>query len=284
MPVIEAPAKINLTLRVLRRRDDGFHEIATRMAPLQLADRLTLEALPGAAAGTVQFSCDDPAVPGDETNLAVKAVRALEQLTGRLPGVRMHLEKRIPHGAGMGGGSSDAAAVLRGLAALFSPALPAEGLAQAAAAVGSDVPFFLHGCVCDCTGRGEIVTPASDFAWCPRVLLLKPPFGVPASTAYRRWQASREVPGFAYAPQPSPGGELFNDLERPVFEKYPVLGTLKLRLLDCEGVAAALLSGSGATVFAILEADAEAAGIVAAAQEEIGEELWWCETALRSAR
>jgi 4-diphosphocytidyl-2-C-methyl-D-erythritol kinase len=150
---LEAPAKINLSLRILRRREDGFHEIATRMAPLQLADRITLEMLPGAAPGTVAFRCDDATVPRDEENLAVQAVRALEKSTGLLPGVRIHLEKKIPHGAGLGGGSSDAAAVLSGLDRLFSPSVPAATMAAAAAAVGSDVPFFLHGGVCDCTGR-----------------------------------------------------------------------------------------------------------------------------------
>ena len=275
---LSAPAKINLSLRVLRRREDGFHEIATRMAPLALADRVTLERLDGAA-GRVEFSCDDPTVPGDETNLAVKAVRVLEKITGPLPAVRIHLEKRIPHGAGLGGGSSDAAAVLRGLRELV-PVLSLQMLQQAAAATGSDVPFFLHGCVCDCTGRGETVRPVPDFAWHPRVLLLKPPFGVATPGAYARWRESREVPGLTYASQPSPGGELVNDLERPVFAKYPVLGVLKARLLACEGVTAALMSGSGSTVFAVLEPAANAADIIAAAQHEIGAELWSCETAL----
>src|SRR5688572_19071646 len=133
MIVREAPAKVNLSLRVLRQRDDGFHEILTRMAPLTLADRISMERPHGGVHGTVAFTCDDPCVPGDETNLAVKAVRALERHTGPLPGVRIHLEKRIPNGAGLGGGSSDAAAVLQGLNELFSLSLPAGALARAAA-------------------------------------------------------------------------------------------------------------------------------------------------------
>ena len=281
MLTLEAPAKINLSLRVLRRREDGFHEIATRMAPVALADRLTLELLPGVASGVVEFSCDDASVPADETNLAVKAVRALELHTGPLPAVRIHLEKRIPHGAGLGGGSSDAAAVLRGLNELLALQLSAETLAAAAAATGSDVPFFLSGSVCDCTGRGEVVTAVPDFSWRPRVLLLKPPFGVSTPEAYRRWKESREVTGLPYAAQQTPGGELLNDLERPAFEKYPVLGLLKARLLACEGVTAALMSGSGSTVFAILEPSANAAAVISAAQEVIGGELWCCDTELR---
>ena len=281
MLTLDAPAKINLSLRVLCRREDGFHEITTRMAPLALADRLTMELAHGAVPGMVEFTCDDPSVPGDETNLAVKAVRALETHAGVLPAVRIHLEKRIPHGAGLGGGSSDAAAVLRGMNELLALNLSVKTLAEAAAAVGSDVPFFLHGCVCDCTGRGETVTPVPDFSWHPRVLLVKPPFGVATPEAYRRWMDSREVPGLPYAAQQTGGGELVNDLERPAFEKYPVLGTLKARLLACEGVTAALMSGSGSTVFAILEPAVNAAAVISAAQEEIGAELWCCDTALR---
>ncbi len=279
MLTLEAPAKINLSLRVLRRREDGFHEITTRMAPLALADRVTLETLTNDPPGTVHFTCDDATVPADETNLAVKAVRALEKHTGPLPALRIHLEKRVPHGAGLGGGSSDAAAVLRGLGELSG--ISAAALQAAAADTGSDVPFFLHGCACDCTGRGEEVVPVSGFDWHPRLLLLKPPFGVATPDAYKRWQDSHEMPGFLYFPQYTPGGELCNDLERPVFEKYPVLGLLKSHLLTCPGVQGALMSGSGSTVFAVLTPEADAAAITAAAEEVIGAGLWTCDTALR---
>lgn len=282
MLTLEAPAKINLSLRVLRRREDGFHEIVTRMAPLALADRISLERRQGPA-GRVEFTCDAPTVPGDETNLAVRAVRELEKLRGVLPGMRIHLEKHIPHGAGLGGGSSDAATVLRGVNQLLELNLPVAVLQEAAAATGSDVPFFLYRCVCDCTGRGETVTPVPDFSWRPRILLLKPPFGVATPDAYQRWAGSREVPGLPCGAQPSPAGELVNDLERPVFEKYPVLGLLKARLLTCPGVQAALMSGSGSTVFAVLTDDADAEQITSTAREEIGEELQSFDTTLRPA-
>lgn len=278
---LDAPAKINLSLRVLRRREDGFHEIATRVVPLALADRLTLERLPGAPDGQMEFTCDDATVPGDETNLVVKAVRALEQATGKLPAVRIHLEKRVPHGAGLGGGSSDAAAVLRGLRELLAADWSGAVLHEAAAAVGSDVPFFLHSGVCDCTGRGEMVTPVPGWNWRARILLLKPPFGVPTPDAYGRWAGSRETPGLTYGPQSVDGAELVNDLERPVFAKYPVLGLLKARLLETAGVRAALMSGSGSTVFAVLEEKADAAPLLEAARELIGDELWSCDTSLR---
>ena len=113
------------------------------------------------------------------------------------------------------------------------------------------------------------------------MLLVKPPFGVSTPEAYRRWKDSREVPGLPYAAQQTPCGELVNDLERPVFEKYPVLGTLKSRLLQSKGVSAALMSGSGSTVFAVLEDGADAAAAIAAAQEEIGGGIWCCTTVLK---
>lgn len=275
----EAPAKINLSLRVLRRREDGFHEIATRMAPLELADMVTVHSIP-APDGTVHFTCDDPTVPADESNLAVKAVRALEQDTGPLPAVHIHLEKHIPHGAGLGGGSSDAATVLRALKASLGLSVSLRRLLDAAARVGSDVPFFLLGSTCDCTGRGELVTPAGVSFSGQRVLLVKPPFGVPTPWAYQSWLDSVEMPGLPYAAQDSPAGELVNDLERPVFAKYPVLGTLKAALLAQPGVQAALMSGSGSTVFALLDEAADTAPLLATVQEEIGTEVWHCDTRL----
>ncbi len=270
---VSAPAKINLWLKVLRRREDGFHEVETRMAPLALCDHLTLTIDPSLAVGEIAFSCDDASVPCDATNLVVKAVRALERTTGPLPGIRLHLEKRIPHGAGLGGGSSDAAAALRLVRKAFCQDLPESALVDAAAAVGSDVPFFLEGGVADAAGRGERLTPVLDFAAQPEVLLVKLPFGVPTPWAYRQWLDAREVPGLPYAPQTSAWGTLTNDLERPVFEKYQILGHLKAALLSTPGVGAALMSGSGSTVFALLEKGADVAAISAVIREEVGGEI-----------
>lgn len=275
---LDAPAKINLWLRVLGRREDGFHALETRLAPLALCDRLKMRAEAGLALGDIGFDCDDPTVPGDESNLVLKAVRELEKATGRLPGMHFSLTKRIPHGAGLGGGSSDAAAALRLVRAAFCPDVEEAVLFEAAAAVGSDVPFFLLGQAADASGRGEIVEPVPEEAAFggqapPRVLLIKLPFGVATPWAYKQWRDSREVPGLPYTPQATSLGELRNDLERPVFEKYPVLGMLKARLLASPGVTAALMSGSGSTVFALLEEAAELAGILEAVKEEVGDEF-----------
>jgi 4-diphosphocytidyl-2-C-methyl-D-erythritol kinase len=274
-----APAKINLSLRILGRRGDGFHEIATRMTPLELADEVTVQTVPGPD-GAVHFTCDDASIPGGESNLAVKAVRALESFTGPLPALHIHLEKHIPHGAGLGGGSSDAAAVLRALKAVLGLNVSLRTLLDAAGKVGSDVPFFLLGGVCDCSGRGEQVSPSGVSFSGQRVLLVKPPFGIPTPWAYQAWRDSLEVPGLPYGLQTTPAGELINDLERPVFEKYPVLGTLKAALLAAPGVQGALMSGSGSTVFALLEEDADAAPLLPLVKEHLGEEVWHSDTRL----
>lgn len=254
---ISAPAKTNLWLRILGKRNDGYHEIETRMVPLGLADRLRLT---WRGDGEIVVRCSDPSLPTGEDNLVARAVRALEARTGSRLGLAIDLEKRIPHGAGLGGGSSDAAAVLRALNEMASLGLSVPELAAVGATVGSDVPFFVHDRACDCRGRGEIVEPLPPGESPPplRILLHKPAFGIAASWAYRRYAESVEHAGFSYGPQELPWGAMVNDLERPVFEKFPVLGEMKSWLLAQPGVRAALLSGSGSTMLAVLEDDADA--------------------------
>lgn len=264
-----APAKINLSLRVRRKRDDGFHEIETVMAPLSIFDTLELELReqPG-----LEFTCSDPSLPADETNLAVKAVRHFAASFGFEPNLRLHLKKEIPHGAGLGGGSSDAATVLLALDHLFQTQLPREELARAAAELGSDIPFFIYQSAARCTGRGEIVEPC-EVPSLP-LLLIKPPFGVPTPWAYRQWRDSREIPGVNYGEQTFSWGALVNDLERPVFEKYIQLAEIKRWLLQQPEAAGALMSGSGSTIFAVLRekvAGMDLAGRVAA---QFGPDLW----------
>lgn len=275
---LTAPAKINLSLRVHRRREDGFHELETLMVPIGLADRLTLERVVGPA-GELDFSCSDPEVPDDDSNLVVRALRKLGGVCGPLPALRVHLEKRIPHGAGLGGGSSDAAAALRGGDALFGLGLPRPVLRELAAELGSDVPFFLEGGACACRGRGEIIEPRPDLCWRLPVLLLKPPFPVPTPWAYQQWATAPALPGIIYAPQevPTPDGgsiTLVNDLERPVFAKHLVLADMKMWLLDRPEVAGALMSGSGSTMIVVLRSPEPAAALAAAAAVEFGESLW----------
>ena len=266
---LQAPAKLNLSLRVLGKRDDGFHEIDTLMVKLPgLADELEIR-----EAEDFSFVCDDPSVPGDDRNLVVKAARAYETAAGIRCQCSISLKKTIPHGAGLGGGSSDAATALLGLNRLHDYQLGVEKLHEIAAALGSDIPFFLTTGASRCTGRGEKIEPVPSPPALP-VLLLKPAFSVPTADAYRRWQQSFELPGIRYTTQETRGIPLVNDLERPVFEKHRFLAELKQWLLERRETAAALMSGSGSTVFAILNDGADANALAACARAELDPGLW----------
>jgi 4-diphosphocytidyl-2-C-methyl-D-erythritol kinase len=266
---LQAPAKLNLSLRVTGKRDDGFHGIDSLMVKLPaLADGITFS-----EAGGFSFSCDDPDLPTDASNLVVKAVRAYEQAAGLACRHAIHLQKRIPHGAGLGGGSSDAASTLLGLDELHGQALGPARLVEIAASLGSDVPFFLSPGAARCTGRGEIVEPVASPPVL-RVLLLKPFFAVPTPDAYGRWAESVELPGVRRSPQDLDGTILVNDLERPVFAKHRFLAELKAWLLARDEVAGALLCGSGSTTFAVLHHGADAEALAHAARLELDPVLW----------
>jgi 4-diphosphocytidyl-2-C-methyl-D-erythritol kinase len=267
-----SPAKINLSLRILGKRTDGFHQIETRLVRLAFGDTVEIERL--GAGTTVSFSCSDATVPSDESNLALKALRAFESRTGHSSSWRIHLEKRIPHGAGLGGGSSNAATILRAANELSGNLLTLPQLLELAAQIGSDVPcFLLDSPVADGTGRGEIVQPA-DFPYQLHVVLIKPPFSIPTPWAYKKWADSREIPGVLYAPQLCEWGTLVNDLERPVFQKHLLLPALKNWLLEQGETRAALMSGSGSTMFAITDKAIHASDLAAKARAWCGETSW----------
>ncbi|MFN2475809.1 MAG: 4-(cytidine 5'-diphospho)-2-C-methyl-D-erythritol kinase [Chthoniobacterales bacterium] len=277
---LRAPAKINLSFRILGRRDDGFHEVETLMAPVSLHDEVSIETVSGDG---VVFECDDETLPVGDDNLAVRAARLFRAHTKRNTGLRIALRKRIPHGAGLGGGSSDAATVLLGLNQVFDAELSDQELADIGAEIGSDVPFFVFRSAAMCRGRGELVEQSAMPARLA-LLLLKPAFGVPTPWAYSRWKDSRELPGVRYDEQRFGGFRFVNDLERPVFEKHLFLARTKMWLLEQPEVGAALLSGSGSTVFAVLRDAANAATLSARAKAEIDPELWTsaCETVIPS--
>src|SRR5215813_4228833 len=170
-----APAKINLSLRVLGRRTDGFHEIETLIAPISLCDEIKIKQHSGRQ--KIAFRCDDPSVPKGEDNLAVRAAKIFFKETKFSSSVSIELKKRIPHGAGLGGGSSDAASTLLALNELFETNLPREALARMAEMIGSDVPFFIFQSAAVCKGRGELVRP-TRLREQLSVLLVKPGFGV----------------------------------------------------------------------------------------------------------
>jgi 4-diphosphocytidyl-2-C-methyl-D-erythritol kinase len=266
-----APAKINLSLKIFGRRDDGFHEIETLIVPISLCDEMKIEKNEGG----IEFRCDDPSVPMSDDNLVIQAAKSFFVATELEPAVSIELKKKIPYGAGLGGGSSDAASTLLALNHLFEANLTHDELAELGATAGSDVPFFVFESPAICRGRGEVVTPIQ---WPERlsVLLLKPAFVVPTQWAYSRWQDSREIPDVPYAAQQFADQTFINDLERPVFEKFVFLAQLKMWLLRQPEVGAALMSGSGSTVFAVMHPNADADLLATRAKSELDPELWTC--------
>lgn len=272
-----APAKINLSFEIKGRRADGFHEIETLITPISLRDRLSLDATPGD--GVIDFTCDDPSLPTGNENLVVRAVTLFREATRISTGLKIVLEKKTPHGAGLGGGSSDAASTLLGLNELFKAGLSDDDLLKLAAQLGSDVPFFIVRSAAVCRGRGEIVAPTSLPASLS-LLLLKPDFGVPTPWAYGKWKGSQPLPGVDYSPQEFNGMRFANDLEHPVFEKFVVLGHLKTWLCRQPEVGVALLSGSGSTVFAVLREGEKPGRLRERICAEIDPTMWLfaCET------
>jgi len=263
------PAKINLSLKITRKREDGFHELETLVLPLPgLADELTFS-----PADQFSLHCETPGVPTDESNLVSRALRLFEKNTHLPCNYHINLVKKIPHGAGLGGGSADAAHTLLALNELTGAAISLDSLAEWSGELGSDIPLFLYQSPCLCRGRGELIEPV-DLAWSLPILLFKPSFDIPTLWAYSRWQSSREIPGISYSPQSADGATLFNDLERPVFEKHRFLAELKQFLLDQPETEAAMMSGSGSTVFAVLRNQNDAAALRQRTLDELDPTLW----------
>ncbi len=252
--VAEAFAKVNLSLVVLGRRPDGYHELDTVFQAVGLADRLTFEESDG-----LTLEVDDPSIPAGAENLVVRAARALAEAAGVRPRVAIGLEKRIPSGGGLGGGSSDAAVTLLGLSVLWGLDLPVERLAAVGAALGSDVPFFLHGGTARGLGRGERIEPLPDLP--PRgVVLVMPPFPVATPDVFRRLGAA-EWDGSVAAGRGAAAVPDRNDLEPAAEALFPALRAVR-GSLAAAGAAQARLSGSGSTVFGLfpdLAAASEAA-------------------------
>jgi 4-diphosphocytidyl-2-C-methyl-D-erythritol kinase len=205
----------------------------------------------------------------------VRAARLFFASVNVTAGVSIRLHKCIPHGAGLGGGSSDAASTLLALNRVFETNLPREALAKMAESLGSDVPFFIFESAGICKGRGEVVLPFEHHKRLS-LLLLKPSFGVATPAAYALWQNSRELPGIAYAAQEFERNVFVNDLERPVFEKFVFLAEMKRWLLRQPEVAAALMSGSGSTMFTVLQEKSDPDSLGKRAKAQLDPELWTC--------
>lgn len=246
--VLAAPAKINWMLRVLGRRPDGYHDIETIFQTISLSDELRLR-----RAERFSFRCDDPTIPAGAENLVVRAARMMTEKFS-LPAVGVQLTKRIPAGGGLGGGSSDAAAAIRGLIALFDIRAEASDLHQIALSLGSDTPFFLLGGVAYGTGRGEILRPLPRAPAIPLLLALPAP-RVSTAEAYQWLDEARHrnaAVGFDKAATIASdlfgqSQELTNDFEPVVFERFPMLAALRKKMLQA-GAAWCRMSGSGSAI------------------------------------
>lgn len=278
-----SPCKVNLLLNILGRRPDGFHELETIMQPVGLTDRLTF----APATAGVALTCDDPRLPTDGGNLVHRAASGFLAAAGLAQGVRIHLEKRIPMAAGLGGGSGNAATTLLGLNELFGHPLSLDRMRALAAELGSDVPFFLQPHAALATGRGEHIEPLPPLTALhgATLLLIHPGFGIETPWAYR------ELARFPAALAGRPGrareladrlqsGDLrhagaafYNALEAPALQKFPLLA-LYQEFLREHGAAATLMSGSGSTTFALFEPEADAAAVRARFLEKFGARCW----------
>jgi 4-diphosphocytidyl-2-C-methyl-D-erythritol kinase len=274
-----SPCKVNLLLNILGRRADGFHELETVMQPLNLFDRLQFTR----GGSGIQLTCSEPSLTTDSGNLVHRAAAAFLQQAGITDGVRIHLEKKIPMAAGLGGGSGNAATTLLALNELFGHALAYAQLDQIAASLGSDIPFFLQDKPVLAIGRGEKVSSIEPFRALQGAafLLIHPGFGIATAWAYKelaRFPAALNgQPGRARqliellnaTDLARAGAAFYNSLEAPALEKYPLLA-LYQEFLREQGAAAALMSGSGSTTFAIARDEAGARRLEAQVQSEFG--------------
>jgi 4-diphosphocytidyl-2-C-methyl-D-erythritol kinase len=296
--IVHAPAKINLHLEVLGLRPDGFHELAMVMQSIDLADTLVMRPT---ADASIALVCDQVDLPTDGNNLIVRAAEQLRRRSG-LPelGARIELHKRIPIGAGLAGGSSNAAAALVGLNRLWGLSLPAPVLHELAADIGSDVPFCLNGGTQLCFGRGEVLEPMqAPAALGLGVLLIKnPTVSVSSPWAYRRCRERngatylqgeaafeqrreqlRRGPLLAALERGSALPEIRNDLQTVVAPEVESVRQGLAILKQAPGALAVAMSGSGPSLFAVFPSATEAAGAAEALAEPLaasGFEAWCC--------
>ena len=279
----KSPCKVNLLLNILGKRADGFHELETVMQPVNLCDELTFE-----RGGTgVQLSCNHPELPVDSKNLVHRAAEKFLKAADISGGVKIHLEKKIPLAAGLGGGSGNAATTLLALDELFDQPLSAAKLCELAASLGSDIPFFLQDKPALATGRGENIQPLDFFPALKGAvfLLIHPGFGISTPWAYQnlaRFPAALNgLPGRAQklistlqtAGLRTAGAEFYNSLEAPALEKYPLLALFQ-KFLRENGAAATLMAGSGSTTFAVTQSRPAAEELAGKFKSKFGPTHW----------
>jgi 4-diphosphocytidyl-2-C-methyl-D-erythritol kinase len=279
----QSPCKVNLLLNILGKRADGFHELETVFYPIRLFDRLSF----ARADRGIQLSCNVPGLPTDAGNLVYRAAAMFLEAARVRDGVRIELQKHLPLAAGLGGGSGNAATTLLGLNELFGAPLAREDLQRMAAALGSDVPFFLQDQPALATGRGEQIQPLGAFPALSGTafLLIHPGFGISTAWAYQqlaRFPAAlngqpgraRKLISLLQAPDVrAAGAEFYNSLEAPALEKYPLLALFQ-EFLRANGAVATLMSGSGSTTFAVVRGLDAAAALEEKFKARFGARNW----------
>jgi len=292
---LKAAAKINLYLEITGNRPDGYHDLVMILQSIDLCDRVDIRKI---GIDDIQVTCTNPEVPCDRSNLAYKAAALMQSNFPEIGGVEIAIDKQIPMGAGLAGGSANAAAVLVGIDRLWNLGLTQSQICELAAQLGSDIPFCVVGGTALATGRGEILSPLSDLK--DLVLVICKPRHISISTvwAYQTFRSqgllannpakhealsSHMVAAIAAAEESTPtkiGRLLYNDLERAVLPEYPELVDLKNKLLEQECLGA-MMSGSGSTMFAIA-ADLDRAHQIAEAVRTDDIDVWVVKSLVRS--
>ena len=281
--ILQSPCKVNLILNILCKRPDGFHELETVMHPVPVCDELSLERV----GSNIQLSCSDPALPTNAKNLVYRAAALFLQAAAITDGVRIHLEKKIPIAAGLGGGSGNAATTLVAMNELFGYPQSDAQLHALAASLGSDIPFFLQTKPALATGRGEKVTSLESFPALrgTSILLVHPGFGISTPWAYEQLakfpQALNGTPGRAQklisllqtADLSAASKEFYNSLEAPALHKHPLLGLFQEFFRE-NGARVTLMSGSGSATFALTESQIAGETLLEKFKVKFGDKMW----------
>lgn len=281
--VLKSHCKVNFLLNILGRRSDGYHELETLMHPVPLHDAIELARCPIG----IHLSCNDATLPVDSKNLVYRAADAFLKVAGIAEGVKIHLEKRIPIAAGLGGGSGNAAITLLGLNQLFKSPVTEAQLVEIAASLGSDIPFFLQNQPALATGRGEQIHSLEFFPALAGhyLLLVHPGFGISTPWAYQQLarfpDALHGIPGraeklisFLQNKNLRSSAEFFyNSLEAPALEKYPLLALFQEFFREA-GATVVLMSGSGSATFVLIDGQSAAEGVSEKFKSKFGTKFW----------
>jgi 4-diphosphocytidyl-2-C-methyl-D-erythritol kinase len=279
----KSPCKVNLLLNILGKRADGFHELETVLQPVNFCDELVFERV----GSGIKLSCSDKSLPVNSKNLVYRAATGFLQAAKISDGVKIHLEKKIPLAAGLGGGSGNAATTLLALNELFSRPLTPEKLHKIAESLGSDIPFFLQNKPALATGRGEKIQPLENFSALNgrAFLLIHPGFGVSTPWAYQnlarfpaalngqKGRAEKLISLLQTDNWPAVAAGFYNSLEAPALEKFSILQLFQ-EFLRANGALAALMSGSGSTTFAIVKNVSPAESLAEKFKSKFGQNCW----------